>query len=70
MTTALWKLNKICEKHNITIAQLSTIFRGIDSGAFDSEVLEQYDIEITPKLQGILDDLIKIAYVEKIEKNS
>jgi len=68
MTTALWKLNVICEKHNITISELLEIFHSIDSGAFMWYYNRNIN-SIKPKLQEFIDDLVDAGFVGKVILN-
>ena len=68
MTTALWKLNVICEKHNITAKNLVEMFHSIDSGAFMSYYNRNIN-SIKPKLQEFIDDLVDAGFVGKVILN-
>ena len=65
MTSGLWTLNKICQKHNISIDQIKFLFECIEKGALDPNVLDEHSFKITPKLEKLLDDLVEAGFLGK-----
>jgi hypothetical protein len=59
MTSKLWKLHLICEKHNLNIDKLDLIFECIRQGIFNDDFSDDKGnrLTITPVLQDVLDDL-------------
>ena len=67
MSSDLWKLNVICEKHGITQKQASLLLRTVEAGGLDSNVLSEHHCKIAPKLQIILDDFVEAGFIGKEE---
>ena len=63
MTSSLWTLNKICEKHGITEHETSLLLQTVEAGGLNGNVLDEFNYKITPKLQIILDDLIEAGFI-------
>ena len=63
MTTDLWTLNKICQKHNISIDKIKFLFECIAEGALDPSVLNENKLTLTPKLLNLLDDLVEAGFI-------
>ena len=59
MTSKLWKLHLICEKHNLSIEKLELIFECISQGIFNDDFSDDKGngLTIAPVLQDVLDDL-------------
>jgi hypothetical protein len=59
MTSELWKLHLICEKHNLSIDKLDLIFECIRQGIFNDDFSDDKGNRLTiqPVLQDVLDDL-------------
>jgi hypothetical protein len=63
MVTALWKLNKICEKHGISGKDAQFILNIVEQGALNSNVLNEFGYKINTKLQNILDDFVEAGFI-------
>jgi len=65
MTSDLWTLNKICQKHGMSEQNISLILQIVEAGGLNGNVLDEFGYNITPKLQILLDDLVEAGFLGK-----
>ena len=65
MTSKLWKLHLICEKHNLSKEKLELIYECIRLGIFNDDFSDDKGNRLTiePVLQDVLDDLSDAGFI-------